>query len=418
MDIVREKKKQNPVTKYWPWLLAVIPVYFAVHYLWFLAQADFSVDSDALVTGEVKKGDFSVSVRGTGVLVPEDIQWLSAGVEARVEKIVVKPGKVVKKGDLIVRLNNPQLVQKLEESQWELEALEAETTAQKVSQESALLDQKSLMLNAKLDFEASSLRQSAQAKLFKNKSGAVSQIDYEQTRLQTAQFKERFKIQEERYAKMKENLVAQSNARVARLNKMKKTLERIKQQVEELNVRATMDSVVQALPLEPGQQIATGSNIAKLARQDSLIAELQVPEIQIRDVANGQRVVIDTRNSKIEGRVVRVDPAVINGNVQVDVALTESLPKDARPDLTVDGEIKVAELSNTLHVERPLFAQSESSYSLYKLTDNGQFAVRVNVQLGQGSVNQIQIIEGLEVGDKVIISDPTSWETYEKIRIN
>lgn len=299
----------------------------------------------------------------------------------------------------------------MEKTQWELEALKADTVAQQVAQESALLDQKSAMLNAQLDFESSQLRQKAQAKLFNQKSGAVSRIDFENTLMETEQFHQRWQIQHARYAKMEENLQAQNNARQARLNKMKKILERIQQQVDGLQVRATMHSVVQEIPLEPGQQIPVGSNIAKLAQQNSLIAELQVPELQIRDVAIGQKVLIDTRNSQFEGYVARVDPAVVNGNVQVDVEFNQMLPKDARPDLTVDGEIKVAEIADALHVSRPLFAQSESQTGLYRLTDDGQFAERVSVKLGKGSVSQIQVIDGLTAGDRIIISDSTSWET-------
>ncbi|MCW8997096.1 MAG: HlyD family efflux transporter periplasmic adaptor subunit, partial [Kangiellaceae bacterium] len=298
------------------------------------------------------------------------------------------------------------------------EALEAETLAQKVSQESGLLDQQSVTLNAKLNFEASQLKMAAQQKLFNNKSGAVSQIDFEQTQLETKQFKQRWQLQQARFEKMQENLTAQNNARAARLNKMRKILERVQQQVAELAVRASIDSVVQALPLEPGQQISMGTNIAKLARKNSLIAELQIPEIQIRDVAIGQRVEIDTRNNKVDGVVTRIDPAVINGNVQVDVAFRQELPRDARPDLTVDGEIKIAEIDDALHVNRPLFAQSQSSSAVYKLDKNGEFAERVFVKLGKGSTNQIQVIEGLSAGDKIIISDPTSWETYQKIKLN
>lgn len=418
MDISRTKQKRPGFIKYLPWLLAVLPIAFSINYLWFLAQADFSVDSNNMVYGEVTRGEFTVSVRGTGVLVPDHIQWLATNVDARVDTLYVKAGKLVKKGDLIVVLTNPLLTQKLEETEWELEALEAETIAEIVAQESLLLEQKSQTFNAKLDYESSKLRQDAQSQLFNGKSGAVSKLDYEKTKLETSQHQQRWANNQERYTKMRENLVAQNNARNARLNKMRKSLIRVKQQVEDLKIRATMDSVVQEIPLEAGQQIPMGANIAKLARRDSLIAELQIPEIQIRSVAIGQKVIVDTRNNKIEGLVTRIDPSVINGTVQVDVDFSEKLPLDARPDLTVDGEIKIAEISNTLQVSRPLFAQSQSRSTLYKLTEDGRFAERVTVNLGLGSVNNIQILEGLNAGDKIIISDPTSWETYNKIRIN
>lgn len=418
MDIAISKKKTPKLKRFVLIVAAGAIILLVVRQLLLLSQADFSVNEDSMVIAEVNRGKFTVSVRGTGVLVPDNIQWLSANVDAKVEKLMVKAGRFVRTGDLIAILSNPQLVQQLEETQWELEAQQAESTASRISQESSLLEQKANMLNAKLNYESSLLKSNAQAQLFKQSTGAVSKLDYEKTLLETSQFKQRWAIGEERYTKMQENLVAQNNARSARLNKTKKTLERIEQQVEGLRVLATMDSVLQEIALEPGQQILVGSNIAKLAQQDSLIAELQIPEIQIREVRVGQKVVVDTRNNKIEGIVSRIDPAVINGNVQVDVSFTDVLPPDARSDLSVDGEIKIAEIMDTLHVNRPLFAQSQSRSALYRLTDDGQFAERISVTLGHGSVNQIEVIEGLAAGDKIIISDPTSWETYSKIRIN
>jgi multidrug resistance efflux pump len=418
LDISITKQKSSLIKRYWQWAIVMLIIVFTINYLWFLGQADFVIDKDIVVYDQVKRGDFTVSVRGTGLLIPDNIQWLSANVEARVERIVVKAGKLVKKGELIVELSNPQLVQLLEETQWELEAKEAESKAAKVEQMSALLIQKAMMLNAQLNYESSKLKQEAHTELFHKSTGAVSKIDYEQTRLETIQLKQRWEIQQDVLTSMKENVQAQDNARSARLKKMKKTLERAQQQVNSLMIVASIDSVVQEVPVEPGQRIPMGANIAKLAQQDSLIAELQVPELQIRNVVIGQRVIIDTRNNKVAGEVSRVDPAVVNGNVQVDVKFVGDLPKDARPDLTVDGEIKIAELTDTLYVNRPIFAQSQSSTALYKISDDGDFAERISAKLGQGSVNQIQILEGLNVGDKIIISDPSSWENYQKIRID
>ncbi|TQV86016.1 efflux RND transporter periplasmic adaptor subunit [Aliikangiella coralliicola] len=416
MDIAVTKKKKTNTKRYLVIVLIALPVLFAVRYLWFLGQADIAVDRNTMVFGEVKRDKFTVSVRGTGVLVPENIQWLSATVEAKVEKLIVKAGNVVKKGDLIVELSNPQLYQQLAEAKWEVEAMEAETKAARVAQESALQQQKASVLNAKLDYESGLLEYKAHSELIE--TGAVSKLAFERSRLAMDQFKERWISSQKELKKMEENLTAQNSARTARLNQTKKSLERTQQQVDDLQVRATMDSIVLEVPLEAGQRVTMGANIAKLAEQGLLIAELQVPEIQIRDVATGQRVIIDTRNSKFEGVVSRVDPAVINGNVQVDVAFSETLPDDARPDLSVDGEIKITEIADALYVDRPLFVQSKSNSAFYKLSEDGQFAERVEVKVGYGSVNQIQILEGLQVGDKIVTSDPTRFETYEKFRIN
>lgn len=189
-------------------------------------------------------------------------------------------------------------------------------------------------------------------------------------------------------------------------------------QVEDLKVKATMNSIVLEMPLEVAQSVTTGVNIAKLEKQDSLIAELQIPEIQISEVAIGQRAIIDTRNSKIEDEVSRITPTVINGDAQVDVSFSEVLLHDVRSDLGVDGEIKITETSDTLYVDRSLFTQRKSNSSFYKITDDGKFAERVNVKVGFGSVSHVQILTGLKGGDKIVTSDPTRFETYAKIRIN
>lgn len=418
MDISIAKAKKTNVKRYVFWGFMFVLCALAGNYLLFLGKADFAVDRETLVYDQVKRGEFSISVRGTGLLIPDNIEWLSANVEGRVERVIVKAGKFVKKGDLIVKLSNPKLEQLLEETHWELEARLAEAKADVVEKKSALLAQKAQMLDAKLNYESSKLKQEAHNELFRKGSGVISKIDYEQTRLATIQFKQRWQIQQEVLTTMNENLQVQKEARMARLNKMRKELERAEQQVKHLNIYATIDSVVQAVAVEPGQRIAMGGNIAILAQQDSLIAELQVPELQIRNVVIGQHVVIDTRNSKVAGVVTRVDPAVVNGNVQVDVKFVDELPVEARPDLAVEGEISITKIADTLFVNRPLFAQSQSHSSLYKLSEDGQFAERIKVKLGQGSISQIEVVEGLHLGERIIISDSSSWDTYKKIRIN
>jgi len=418
LDIAVNKQKKTLLKKIWPLALVVAVVAIALNYSAYLFQADFVIDNDTLVYGEVKQGQFSISVRGAGLLVPDKIKWLAASVDGHVERVVVKPGKAVKKGELIIELSNPRLKQLQEETKWELEAMIAESKASKAEQKSELLFQKARMLDAKLNYESSKLRLDAQQELFNNKTGAVSKIDYEKTKLETKQYKLRWHIQEEVLHSMTENIVVQDNALKSRVNKMQKTLERAEQQVKNLMIYASLDSVVQDVAVEPGQRVNMGSNLAKLAQQDSLIAELQVAELLIGDVKIGQQVTIDTRNNKVTGIVARVDPAVVNGNVQVDVSFTQALPSDARPDLSVDGEIKITDIADTLYVSRPIFSQRQSNSTLYKLNPDGNIAKRTQVRLGKGSINQIQIIDGLTVGDKIIISDASSWQKYQTVRIN
>ena len=406
-----------PATKRLAVGLLIIPALGVVlHFLWQLAQADISVDRDELVIAEVKQGDFTVSVRGSGILVPENIQWLSANVEGVVMKRMVKAGNLVNKGDPIVVLDNSRLVQQLAEAEWEFAALEAELGAAQAEQESELEEQKVQILNARLDYENSVLEYSARAELMK--TGAVSKLDYERSRLTMNQLQQRWLSAQQQLTTLEKTLVAHNAARAARLNKGRKSLEIIQQQVDNLEVKAGMDSIVLEMPLISGQRVITGDSIAKLAQQDSLIAELQIPEIQIRQVVVGQRVIIDTRNNKIVGNVSRIDPAVLNGNVLVDVKFTQELPDDVRPDLSVDGEIMVSEIPDALYVDRPLYAQSSSRTALFKLSDDGKFAERVNVNFGQGSVNQIQVIAGLRTGDRILVSDPRRFETHQRFYIH
>lgn len=386
-----------------------------VRALWVLSLADFSLERSKLTFGQVQQGDFTVSVRGNGVLVPENIQWLAAETEATVIRRVLKAGHIVSKGDLIAELANPQLVQLLAETQWELTATEEELKAAQVQQETELLSQKSIVENAKLNFERSQLEYVAQTDLIK--TGAVSKIAFQRTQLETSQFEQRWHTSQEQYLKMQQNLLAQNRARQARLSQMKNRLERLQQRVDGLQVRATFDSIVLDVPIEAGQRIQAGANIAKLAQQDALYAELSVPELKINDVAVGQKVLIDTRNTVVNGKVARIDPTVINGNVQVDVVFTQPLPSDARPDLSVDGEIITAHIENTLYVTRPLLSQSNSRAALYKVRDDNQFAERVHVSLGASSPNRIQILEGLNAGDTIVVSDPSLFQTYNIFRL-
>ncbi|MBQ4813848.1 HlyD family efflux transporter periplasmic adaptor subunit [Pseudoalteromonas luteoviolacea] len=380
------------------------------------SNGDFAIARESLTVGEVKKGRYVVLVRGAGELVPDNIKWLSAEVDAVVEEVVLKAGSKVQKGDVIVKLSNHQLQQSMEEQKWELEALRAEYHADNVDYETRLLQQEVRVSTTKLDHEHSVAEFAANEDLISYK--AVSQLDFERARSDVARTKQLWESSQKELANMRRNFTAQKKARAARLKKDQKNLERLEQQVANLVVRATMNGIIQEVPLEAGQRISMGTNIAKLAQHDSLIAELQVPELQIRNISIGQEVSIDTRNSVIRGKVQRIDPAVVNGNVQVDVVFTEALPDDARPELSVDGEIKVAEIDDTLYVERPLFIQSNTRSSIYKLSQDKSHASRLDIKTGYGSISSIQILEGLKEGDSIIISDPTRFESFDSFRVN
>ena len=309
----------------------------------------------------------------------------------------------MKTGDLLLVLSNPQLEQSLEETRWELEALEAQTKAQEVNLESQLLDQEAAVINERLNYERALLTFNAQKRLQAQGSTSVSKIKHEEVKIEVAQNKQRWELEIKRLAKTKENIVAQNMAYQAQLNRMRKILARAQTQVDNLHVLASMDSVVQAMPMQLGQQVNMGKNLALLARQSVMLE---------------QTVTIDTRHSKITGVIKRIDPAVVNGSVQVDVELTGDLPAEARPDLTVDGIIDIARIANTLYVKRPMYAKASSDSAVYQLDHENDLANRRQITYGQISTQYIQIKSGLKAGDTIIVSDSSDWEQHQQIQIN
>jgi HlyD family secretion protein len=418
VDIVRTKAKRTTAQKA-VMALIIMAAILLLFYWWFSStNATHIVDSDLLLTDKVQQGELTVNVRGIGVLAPKDIRWVATNVNARVDRIYVKAGAIVSKGDLILKLSNPQLDQQFEETQWELDELAAQATALKVSLESQTLDHEAAVINEKLNYERSLLTLTAQDTLLQQGINAVSQIDHQAIKIEVAQNKQRWELEIKRLEKQKENVTAQLIANQARVNRMSKTLERAKQQVESLNVRASIDAIVQVMPMELGQQVTAGTNLARLAKRDEFIAELRIPENQIQDVLVGQTVSLDTRTSKVEGVVTRIDPSVENGVVQVDVELVGPPPKEARPELTVEGIIEVMRIENALYVKRPMFAKSYGDSHVYLIDSNGDLANKHGVIFGKSSNTYIEIKDGLSLGQEIIVSDVSAWETHQQIRIN
>ncbi len=418
MDIVRSKQKKKINYKQWLAITAICVVAFVLIVNLSGNSSAYHVDKSELLLAQVQRGQLNISVRGVGVLVPKDIRWVATNVDGRVERILIKAGAKVKKGDLLLELSNPQLVQQLEETKWQLEEMVAETNALNASLASELLDQEAAVINEKLNHQRALLTYTAQKKLLDQGTVAVSHIAHEEVKIDVAQYKERWQLEIKRLNKKQESLVAQAKAYQARLNRMHKIYQRAQQQVESLKVHATMDSIVQAMPMELGQRVLMGSNLARLARSEEFIAELRIPEKQIKDVELGQAVIVDTRNSKIVGIVQRIDPIVNNGSVQVDIELIGEMPKDARPDLTVNGVITIANIADTLFVKRPMFAQEHSENFAYVLREDGSQADKVRIHFGQTSTQYIQITSGLAVGDNIIISDVSAWEKQQTISVN
>jgi multidrug resistance efflux pump len=418
MDTKRKIAKPPLWRKFWyvfPIVLFVLASFFLKG---FLGDASFFIDRNELVIAKVEQGHFRVNVRATGVLKPLNIRWVSSQVSGRAEQVFVKPGAKVNKGDVLVQLSNPDLLRNLEKARWELEAKKAESHVSFVMLESQIVDLNNSVLSAEYRYQSAKLKLDAETELLAQGNATVSAIEYQRSQLLVKQQMQSWQAQKQKAKKMEVNLTATKIAQKARIGLVDNNYHRVKAQVEALQVRASTSGVIQQISLELGEQTLVGDNVALIADQKSLFAELQVQEVRVRDIAIGQSVTIDTRTSEITGKVIRIDPAVISGMVLVDVKLSGDIPAEARPELAVDGLIAISNIENTLYVRRPVYAPRHTKVSLYRLSADQHFASKKLVSLGQSSVNKIQILDGLTLGDEIIISDSSNWQQHHEIKIN
>mgnify|MGYP000024946532 CR=1 FL=1 len=418
MDIQREAVQKPLWKKYWfvlPVFILLIGTYSLRNVL---GNASYFIERNALVTATVEKGDFRVNIRATGVLKPLNIRWVSSQVSGRAEQVFVKAGAKVNKGDVLVQLSNPELHRNLEKARWELEAKKAESHVAFVMLESQMVDLENSVLSAEYSYQSAKLKLDAETELLAQGNATVSALEHQRSQLAVKQQMQSWLAQQQKTEKMKVNMTATQVAQQARIGLVENNYQRVKEQVASLQVRASTSGVVQQVSLELGERAQVGDSVALVADQTTLFAELQVQEVRVRDIALGQLVTLDTRTSEIVGEVIRIDPAVKAGMVLIDVKITSELPVEARPELTVDGLIAISNIKNTLFVKRPVYAPRHTKTGLYKLSQDQQFASKHFVALGQSSVNKIQILDGLLVGDEIIISDTTSWQEHQEIKIN
>jgi HlyD family secretion protein len=380
-----------------------------------LKPAAPTVDRATVWIDTVKQGPMVRQVRGSGTLVPEDIRWIPANTQGRVERIVLRAGATVTPDSVILELSNQELEQTVLGDQASFRAAQANLESRKADLESGLLSQRAGSARVESEYRQAALQLEANESLYKDK--LISELQLKQSRSQASELKNRWEIEQKRTDIAAQNLNAQLAPQQAEVERLRTMYELHLRQREQLKVRAGMAGVLQVVPVEVGQQVAPGTNLARVANPKTLKAELRIPETQTRDLAIGQLASIDTRNGVVNGRVSRIDPAAQNGTVGVDVSLEGALPPGARPDLSVDGTIELERMNNVIFVGRPAFGQESSTVGLFKLTEGGE-AVRVSVQLGRSSVNTIEIISGLRPGDQVVLSDMSAWDQYERIRLN
>jgi HlyD family secretion protein len=381
-----------------------------------LKPAAPSVEWATLWPDTVKRGPMLRQVRGLGTLVPEDILWIPATTDGRVEQRLALPGIVVKPDTLLIILSNPELQQALVDAEWKLRAAEAELENLKVKLQSDRLNQQAAAATVTSEANKSKLEADRDAEL--NKLGLIADIQAKKSLATAQDWANRDQIEKKRLEIGVDAIEAQIAVQKATVEQLRALYNLKKSQVEALKVRAGVHGVLQQVPVEVGQRVSVGANLARVVQPEKLKAELKIPETQAKDVAIGQKAEVDTRNGVIPGRVSRIDPAAVNGTVTVDVKLEGALPQGARPDLSVDGTIEIEKLNDVLYVGRPTFGQPNSTVTLFKVDPDRKGAARVQVKLGRSSVNTIEILEGLRVGDQVILSDMSAWDAYERIRLN
>ena len=418
MDIARPELKRQKRRRQIIWSVVALIVLVGVTVgISRLKPAAPTVDRSTIWTDTVKRGSMLRQVRGLGSLIPshEDVRQIPAETEATVIRIDKLPGSQVTADTILVEMVNPQLEQEALDAQLQVKAAQAEYQSLRVKLDSDLMNEKAGAATVNADYNEAQRQAQTDKSLYD--LGVISGLAAKASAGKAQEMVTRDQIEDERLKVNKEAIASQLAVQQAKVDQMRALAQLKQQQLDKLKVRAGVDGVLVEMPLQVGQHVLPGTELAKIVQPNHLMAELKIPETQARDVQIGEPASIDTHNGVIAGEVSRVDPAVQNGTVTVDVKLTGELPKGARPDLSVDGTIDLEKLDNVLYVGRPAFGQESSTISMFKLDPTGNGASRVQVKTGKASVNQIEIDSGLKEGDTVILSDMSRWDNTDRVRL-
>jgi HlyD family secretion protein len=393
-------------------LLAIVAVTIGVSRL---RPAAPGVDRATVWVDTVKRGPMIRQVRGSGTLVPENIRWIPATTSGRVERYILRPGATVTPTSVILEMSNPDLQQQVMTAQLDFRASEAAFENRKADLQSQMLNQEAGVTTLESQHRQAGLTLAANEQLYKDQ--LISELQLKQFRASEEDLKNQLAVARQRLEIAKAGIKSQLAPQEADMNAKKAAYELRLKQLDDLKVKAGMTGVLQVIPVEVGAQVQAGQNVARVADPTVLKAELRIAETQTKDIKIGQVAEVDTRNGVVPGKVMRIDPASTNGTVGVDVSLEGALPAGARPDLSVDGTVRLEKLDDVIFVGRPAFGQEESTITLFKLSPDGE-AHRTKVVLGRSSVNQIEIKEGLQPGDQVILSDMSSYDQFDRVRLN
>ena len=413
MDIPRLKRPSKK--RYVQGGIAVGAVLLMTIVLANLKPAAPSVDAGTLWMDTVERGEMLREVRGPGTLVPEQIRWISALTPARIERVMAQPGDTVKAETLLLDMSNPDVDINALQAQQQLTAAQAGLVQLRTSLETQRLSQEATAAQARTTYNEA-VRNAMMAESLAAK-GFSSTFELSRARDQVAEAATRLRIEDQRLLLITQSTAPQITVQEENVGRLRAINEHRQNEVRGLRVRAGVDGVLQELTLQSGQWVVPGQVLAKVVQPQRLKAVLRIPETLAPDVRPGQTATIDTRNGIVQGRVIRMDPNSTSGTVNVDVALEGTLPVGARPDLSVDGTIEIERLPDVLHVGRPGYGQPNSTIGMFKVIDGGRYAVNVSVQVGRSSVNQMEVVQGLNQGDVVILSDMTRWESAERVRL-
>lgn len=419
MDIIRDtgpRKRKKRLA----WSATAIGAAAITVFGWQLLPSGLpTVDAAIVWSDTVAHGTLIRQVRGPGTLVPEQMRWITAVTAGRIEQILSLPGTDVAAGDLIMRLSNPDVDMQLLQAQQQLSAAHASLVQLRSSLRMQELQQRATTATVRADYLEADRAYRINQQLFDENPELVARADLDRSRESVEALSLRLETEAERLAVIQATTEEQISAQKEQITRLADLVRFSRDRIQSMHVTASVSGVLAPLdiPLQEGQWVQSGQALSRVVAPGRLKAEIRIPQTQAQEIAVGQVAMIDTRTDTIQGRVVRIDPAVRSGTVTIDVALPQNLPPSARPDLSIDGHVVVERLDDVIHMGRPTFGQANQQTSLFKLVEGGRFAERVTVRLGASSVNDIEVREGLQPGDVVILSDMSQWDGFNRVRL-
>lgn len=416
MDIIRDPapKKRKRIIQAAAGLVVLVLVTIGVRQL---QPAAPSVDRTTVYTDTVQRGTMVRMIRGPGTLVPEQRRWITAVTSGRVEDVLILPGTELEANTVFLRLSNPDVEVELLRARQAFSDAETRLVTLRSSLETDRLTQSGALAQVRAQYSEAKRQYEINRALSERNPDLVAAAELARTRESAEELAIRLQVQEERLAVLEASVDEQIQAQGTQVERLRAIVEFNEDRVASLDVVAGAAGVLAELPVEAGQWVTAGGTLARIVQPGRLKAEIRIPQTQAQEIAVGQVAYIDTRNDTIQGHVSRIDPAVTNGTVTIDVALPEELPRSARPDLSVDGTVVIEQLDDVNYIGRPAYGQAESRVGIFRLVEDGAYAERVSVLLGRSSVNEIEVREGLVPGDIVILSDMSQWDGFDRVRL-